>query len=144
MKRFSTAVLLGLIGLLWAVAGVGKLAQFVLPADATSTMAWADQFSPLLVISVAIAEVCIALLIFSSRFRLALILGMFLLASFSVVIWFYPPPVDGQSCGCLGVIPTPKGISPMSHIVALSGLHAFALAIVWPIDHKKSHTQKSM
>lgn len=124
------------IGAIWSLGGVGKITGlFFIEMLDDVPLRWTDQFPMFLLVIVSVAEIAAAVLLFARQYKVGLLLGMLLLSCFSVAYWVTPPVQQGASCGCLGIVPTPAGISPMAHIVALSGLHVIAAASVWPLKH---------
>ncbi len=96
-------------------------------------------------VSIAILECVIALLIFA-RFRWTpLIAGSVLLSAFLVALWIWPMDYQ-QPCGCFGKIELFHTIDPVSKIIVFGGLNTLAAALTWvcQVDkgtHEKEHPE---
>jgi len=92
-------------------------------------------------ISVAIFECVIAVLIFA-RFRwIPIALGSVMLSSFMIALWIWPPAYQ-QPCGCFGKVEIFDTIDPVAKIILFSGLNALAAALTWVCQVDKGTNKK--
>lgn len=143
LTRLYRNLTLWLIGVVWALAGISKLIDPLLNSADIQIVTWASSFPNAIIISVAIFECIIAIGIFA-RFRwVPIILGSFLLTSFMISLWIWPPEYQ-QPCGCFGIVELFDTIDPVSKIIVFGGLHTLAAALIWVsqpsgVSIKKEH-----
>lgn len=127
LSRLNT-FLVHALAIVWATAGVSKLVQLVFRSTPpTTTNSWSDQFSPILTAPTSILEILVAIALIAGYRRAGLLIGLLMLASFSVAV-VISPPQSGQSCGCLGDIAHIDAKYLLAHIVLLVGTHTLAWA----------------
>ncbi len=131
-------VVLWIIGLIWAFAGVAKVLESVIgQAPEAQTASWVSTFPSGLILFVSLIECGLAVLVFANRQWIAIIAGSLLLSSFTVALSVWPPALE-QPCGCLGNIPILAEVDPLSKIIFFSGIHALTAALLWRGRIKKS------
>lgn len=117
------------IGVVWAYAGLTKLADSVMPAVGAPA-AWTDQLPDGVLFAAMALEFGIGTALLFGRRWLPLLGGLILLAGFTLML-FLNPPAPGQPCGCFGSADTfAIGLDPVLRNAAFSCLHVFAFACV--------------
>ena len=96
----------GALGVFWCLAGVSKLLDWFVNlspwAFSERLPVWTDQFGPVALIGVSLAELLLGVWMLLRPTRLPAALGLGMLAVFTAALLLRPP--SGTPCGCLGVL----------------------------------------
>lgn len=127
MKQAAMQLISLLIGATWVLAGTTKFYEIIASSSASlnNELSWVSTFPTWVMAIVALCEIVAGLLLLAGVRRTGLLLGLGMLASFSVAAVAFPPEPD-QSCGCLGSLAVFDAHSVLARIMFLVGVHCVA------------------